>query len=580
MLPLTAWKLYARELPEELTKANRPFSFSLPGAKALEAFADLLGFEEPSDQMDEPEQESASFSLPAMLPDSLEGPASLRKEIDFGRLHGSRAVLMIDHIIGKGRILLGETLLCTFDSACFTADALQAARAMTAQPCMLAVDLSDALELGRKETLSIEFDASRPAGLPGPVALIVTAGAHLSDLSFIPDAKNQTLTIHALVSAEKHGRYALRAQAFIPGQTPEAARETAVTLQADETQSVEFSIPLPAPRFVPGNAYDAPAAKLQLFACRDQARTEGMLCDSAMVMCGFGPNPPEAWLPLNTLSAFGKPAKIVGKLSALHIPAVSLDAPAPDSLYRALGRAGIAVRQYMPKAHPLNNAFSRLPCVFLTETPMPDASLSPEASAWQLCSTVSLPRTLDETLTARELLSEASGLMLDPADDGIRSVLSWLRALSVRLRSEAARQGRFHGALCAAHEWSDPDIEHALQTAFAPLHLSALPLCGAWWTGTHFSAALDAFIPAGAYEAGAPLSAQAVLEDNEGNQLARFDAPCRHTGGYVGVIEAALPAQPCVLELTTRLLCGSEIIEESTLPVYVGERGPLEAAFI
>ena len=47
----------------------------------------------------------------------------------------------------------------------------------------------------------------------------------------------------------------------------------------------------------------------------------------------------------------------------------------------------------------------------------------------------------------------------------------------------------------------------------------------------------------------------------------------------MGVIEAALPDHPCVLELTTRLLHDGEAIEESTLPIYVGERGQLEAAF-
>jgi len=94
---------------------------------------------------------------------------------------------------------------------------------------------------------------------------------------------------------------------------------------------------------------------------------------------------------------------------------------------------------------------------------------------------------------------------------------------------------------------------------------------------TRFSAALEAFIPACQYED--TLLAQAVLEDGEGNVLARLDAPCKPSGGYAGVIEAALPDHPCVLELTTRLLLGNDVIEESALPIYVGERGQLEAAF-
>ena len=50
-------------------------------------------------------------------------------------------------------------------------------------------------------------------------------------------------------------------------------------------------------------------------------------------------------------------------------------------------------------------------------------------------------------------------------------------------------------------------------------------------------------------------------------------------GGVLGVIEAQLPDVPCTLELTCRLLAGETAVETHALPVYVGERGPLEAAF-
>ena len=45
------------------------------------------------------------------------------------------------------------------------------------------------------------------------------------------------------------------------------------------------------------------------------------------------------------------------------------------------------------------------------------------------------------------------------------------------------------------------------------------------------------------------------------------------------MIEAQLPDYPCVLTLRCMLLSGERIVEESALPVYVGERGQLEAAF-
>lgn len=583
MLPLTRWEIFARELPEEMTGFTRPSGFVLPGAKALEGFADLLGGSAESDSLPQPEgpePESAPFALPAMLPEALEGPVSLRREIDFGGLIGDRVMLTIDHIIGNGRILLGERTLCAFDSARFTADALGAAHDMTAQPCMLAVDLTDALELGRKETLIIAFDERRPAGLPGPVMLHATSGASMTRVSLMPDAREQTVEIRALVTAKKPGHYVLRAQAFTQNAQANAARETALTLEAGEAKQVQFSLPLACAPFMPGVPFNPPAVKIQLFARKEKAHTEGLLCDSATLIAGHAVKAPENWVPLDHASAFCNPRKTIDQLKALRVPAVSLSIPAPDSLYRALSRAGIAVRQYMPKDHPLHTALCRLPCVSLTDAPEPDAAVSLEASAWQMCSMISAPRMLDEALTARELLLEASGMPLDSKDEGVRNVLLWLRSVSVRLRAEASRRQRYFGALCTANEWKQDDIADALRTAFAPLHLSALPLCGAWWTGTHFSASLEAFIPKDTFGSDARLTARAVLEDSEGTELARLEAPCRHIGGYVGVIEAALPDHPCVLELTAQLVLAGEVIEESTLPVYVGERGPLEAAFV
>ena len=111
------------------------------------------------------------------------------------------------------------------------------------------------------------------------------------------------------------------------------------------------------------------------------------------------------------------------------------------------------------------------------------------------------------------------------------------------------------------------------------MHLSALPLSGAWWTLSRFSASLHAYIPEGAFPPGTPLRAQAVLEDAQGGVLADIDLLCPPGGGPLGLLEAQLPENTCVLEMTTRLYAGDAIVEESVLPVYVGERGPLEAAF-
>ena len=155
-------------------------------------------------------------------------------------------------------------------------------------------------------------------------------------------------------------------------------------------------------------------------------------------------------------------------------------------------------------------------------------------------------------------------------------MLAWLRAVCVRLRAEAIRQGRAGGPLCAPGEGQQDDIRDALHIALAPTHLSALPLYGAWWTGTRFSATVQAFVSG---DETRPLRAEVTLEDMQGGTLAHLEADCPAGGGVLGVIEAQLPDVPCTLELTCRLLAGETAVETHALPVYVGERGPLEAAF-
>ena len=77
---------------------------------------------------------------------------------------------------------------------------------------------------------------------------------------------------------------------------------------------------------------------------------------------------------------------------------------------------------------------------------------------------------------------------------------------------------------------------------------------------------------------GVALLAAYMLARENGETLAQLRMPCARSG-HVGVLEAVLPEQPCVLTLTCRLLCEGETLEEHVLPVYVGALGPLEAAF-
>ena len=578
---LSCWRLCAPDLPDDLIPRDSTPAFSLPGAEALLDFADLLGGPEPeeSSPADPGASPGAPFPLPALLPDAISGEASLSCEVDFGALPGDRAVLAFSQLLGRGSILLGDTPIAAFDSAGASLSESEKAFALSAAPCAFAAELTDALRRGRRETITIRFGDARPAGVCGPVFLQTTQHAALSRLALTPDAAQRTVAIRAQITAWQAGDYALRALPISadPSQPPSAAREIPLPLAAGESRQADMTIALPGDRFIPGKPYAAPVVRIQLL--RRAGGKREILCDSASLACGYPGRAPLSWIPLCEDDLLAPPETLLHTLNDMNIHGVSLRAPAPEGFYLRAARAGIGVIQQLEENSPHRERLLRHPCLTRAAAGSDPKPLSPAAAAWQLCSMTGYSRTADEALSDRALLYEAAGRSLDVQDEAVRSVLEWLGAVSVRLRCEAARQGRFSGALCEAGAWRKDDVSAAIQTAFAPLHLSALPLCGAWWTGTRFSASLEAFIPEGT-GGGKPLSALAILEDEEGTELARLFMPCRAKGGYVGVIDAQLPERPCTLDLRTQLLCADEVIEESVLPIYVGERGPLEAAFI
>ncbi|MBR4039675.1 MAG: hypothetical protein IKJ11_06190 [Clostridia bacterium] len=572
-LPLESWTLRMQQMPDRLKDDGDTRAFSLPGADMLGEFADLIGGDAGED-MQPAQEEGARYALCGLFEDDMPGEISLVRQIDFGALSGDRALITFEHIAGRGEILLGGRQIAAFDSENFTTDALLGAFDMEGMPCRLCADVTDALLLGRQETLEIRFSGARPAGVCGAAFLHVSSGAYLSRVSIQGDAGRRTMTVRARVTAIEGGEYIFRAQMTPerPGMTPPPARETGFTLQKGMEKTVVLSMEAPFARFVPGSAYHAPAMRIRLLSAGKRKGRERP-CDDALLLCGFGADAPKAFLPIDDRDCMGDADALAGWICDLHVPAVLLGAPAPDGVYRAFGRAGVAACQYAPEM--LRPALTRYPCLSLLSQPAAEERMPPEACAWQMTGSVAYARAVDESLTADELLYDASGRRLDSGEAGVRASLAWLRCVQIRLRAEAARQGRWQGALCSAGEAKDPEICQALRTAFAPVHLSALPLCGAWWTGTRFSASLEAFLPE---NHGGKIRALAVLEDEEGHEIARYDAPCAKSG-YAGVIEAQLPEKACVLILNCRLMQDDDVIEESSLPVYVGELGPLEAAF-
>ena len=316
--------------------------------------------------------------------------------------------------------------------------------------------------------------------------------------------------------------------------------------------------------------------KIQLFE-KTPSGTALTPCDSLLLLCGFPGEQQQNTLPLSASDCRCAPEALLERIRALHVNAVSLDAAASDPFYRLLTRSGVAVRHSAKTPESARARLVRYPCVTLDEALTPEEETDLSLSAWRLCGLTTYARPADPAMTPAELLGEAAGREIHADEYG--DTLAWLRAVSIRLRAEAIRQGRLSGPYCGRDEWNHPDIAQAIATALSPLHLSALPLCGAWWTGSRFSASLAAFIPRETFSADKSFRVEAVLEDENGAVIARTEFPIAPWRQNTGLLNATLPEKPSVLELTTRLYADDEVLEESVLPVYVGERGPLQAAF-
>ena len=558
-LLLRGWTLEADTLPESLTPELPDLGFSLPGASALSAFADLIGAQE-DEQPETEEHPGVPFSLPAMLPEEIKGNAALSREIDFGLLSGDHAELLIDALCGSGSISLdGKTLL----------------RFGAGVPCAR-IDLTDALRLCRKQTLSICFDDARRAGIPGTMLLRTTEKARFTSVALV-SRSSRTFSASLSFYAGQPGIYAVRA-AVAPSENEKPWGGSCIEISQAGTAQMALSFPLPASRFEAGKPYSPATLKLELYMLPGQTASRGMLCDVHTLAVGVPGAAPRAYIPLTKEECRFDPEALISRAGTLGVPALFLPAPASAQLYHRALLDGVALLPYTPDGAALPEYAACNPCVSPMRTPdlLAFAPLSPASACYQLCA-MSGMAVSDPGMTDSELLLDAAGRRIHPDEEVTRRVLHELYTLSLRLRAEAARQGRYAGPLCAPGEWQDDSLGSTITAAFMPLHLSALPLRGAWWSGSRFSASLHAFIPeteqSGAY------TAEAELTDAQGHVLAAFSKDCPACGGALGVIEAILPQAPCVLTLRSTLRRSGAIVETQELPVYVGLRGPLEAAF-
>ena len=552
-LLMSGWTLCADELPER-EETTRSEGFTLPGVQSLMAFSDLLGM----DAQEEAPQESKEmrFSLPGMLPKGTRGEATLSRVIDFGRMTGKRASLEIDRLCGTGEILLGDKKLLSFFGG------MQAS-----------VDVSDALRLRRKQTLTIRFDDAQQAGVFGAALLHTVDSAYFKTVCLTPDAAHQTLAVEAVIFVQTPGEYALRtAIAGTQEETQTPWRETRVWTDHPGTQTVRFSVSMRAPRFEAGTPYTPPVLKLSLYILPKGAKGQGMLSDARTMMTGYPGEAPGAYVPLTQEECALAPDELIARAKRLHLHALAVPKEAGSLLFRQAALKGVCLLVDAQEDAPALQS----PCAVKKRNGREVPALSRAAACWQLCGMPAMPPVPDANAADRELLMDAAGREID-LNEQTAQTMEQLRGLMIRLRAEAARQGQYTGALCAPGEWQEETVAEAIAQAFEPLHLSVLPLRGAWWVQSFFSATLQAFIPAD--ERNGAYSAEAELLGEDGACIASFRRDISYAEGPLGILEGRLPEKAGVLTLRARLKRSGAVVKALEFPVYVGVRGPLEAAF-
>ena len=424
MRPLTRWCIRAPRLPERLTENAPPDeAFHLPGADALSAFADLLGAPPEGGADDAQAVQEADFPLPAAIPGDVGGAVELTYALDFGALCADDAELTLELVRGRGRVLADDVPLCAFQNP---------------KDGLVRVPLAHALHAGRRQTLRLCFDASRPAGVLGPVCLHLTTRARLRDIALWPDAQTKTVRLRAALSAMETGRFVLRARAACAGEAL-PVHDLPVLLTAGEPQTVEMTLPLPGKPFVPGQPTDGPSLRVQLLT----PGRHGALCDELTLLCGYSGAPAKYDIPLLPAECLD-PDALLARIGRLRLPGVRLDVPAPDAFYRAMTLSGVSV------LHPfatqaLRERLARHACVVFGDAPLPRMRSLPALDAWLLCGLTACPRTPPADATPAELLLEAAGRELDAQSPNIAAVLLWLHQPGRRPHPAAGR-GRAAGA--------------------------------------------------------------------------------------------------------------------------------------
>ena len=173
-------------------------------------------------------------------------------------------------------------------------------------------------------------------------------------------------------------------------------------------------------------------------------------------------------------------------------------------------------------------------------------SEAPGACAYRLCGLLSCARVLPDGMDDKELLEECVGFL--PEMNADQKQVSRLLERLWQVYQEEMQ--------------TPPASPEATR-------LSVLPLFGAWWTGSRFTARCRLTGPADS-------SAAVVLMDEVEHALASLSLSASNPAGLLTFV---LPEEPCMLHLGLAVFRGDSSVEYRRIPVPVGARGPLEFAY-
>ena len=508
----------------------------LPGMERLSMYADMLSL---------PDKEEQPFSLPGLLP---EGAAlCLSREIPFGSIRCNQAILRFSCIRGKGVVLLdGKEIACFQNGA-------------------LSLDLSETAQTGRQTTLTLAFDETRPAGVTGGVFLHCTEFATIGVVSlslmgrdirgeariFGRAGKYRLLTYIQEVVTDDGDMELLSDPTQIPCMYPVVTDEQIVFFSLSGYEAIPVSLSLSLP-------HTMSVALVTLLVFREMTGGRFIPCDRHVLIVGKV-NQMQAWIPLSGEEIQMDPMVLVEKLSELQITAVSLPSPPDDAFAYALRRKEI---DFLLLPEDLKGVCGEGETVSFRREAYGD---SLGELARQISGFLSCPVQTYTTLISDEMMQKAAFGKLPP-DPG--TVRERLLLLLIRLRLDGARRSLYSGPITPPGVLINPVFSKVLRDAAMP-HAAAFPLVGGWWCGSVFSCRLFLI------NAPADSRGEAALRDSDGQVIAWASWQDME----MPVLTTYLPKEPCCLVLSLTLIPpDGPSIPSPELPVFVGQRGPLETA--